>query len=300
MHMNELYQVEFKSLRKNYFVNGRNLNLGIGDAVIVEADNGEDLGIVSKNDAMIDPDARKKKREYKNIKRIVQEYDKRKLAENREREERALKDVVVRVDKHGLKMKLVEAEYQFDRAKLTFYFTAEKRVDFRALVKDLAADYKTRIELRQIGVRDEAKRVDGYGPCGRKLCCSGFLTQFNPITTQFAKTQHLPLNPSKLSGLCGRLKCCLAYENDFYEQAQKMFPKVEDRIEFPDQGVGVVRNIDILNNKVHLKFERTDEWQTMTLDEIANILNIDLSDVPGCGNKDGCGSCGTHDKKGKK
>ena len=165
-------------------------------------------------------------------------------------------------------MKLVDVEYQFDGNKITFYFTAEKRVDFRELVKELASTYRVRIELRQIGVRDEAKRLSGYSVCGRRLCCTTFLKNFEPITTQFAKDQLMPLNPQKLSGVCGRLMCCLNYERDFYLNELKKYPPIDSIISTP-KGKGTVEKIDVFREEVIVRFQN-NEWEKFKLDQIGN------------------------------
>ena len=155
--------------------------------------------------------------------------------------------------RHGLNMKFVDCEFQFDSGKITFYFTSDNRVDFRELVRELANQYKTRIELRQIGVRDEARRMGGYGVCGRPLCCSCWIKEFRPITTKAAKDQNLPLNASKLAGVCGRLKCCLMYEREFYNQAIAQYPQLAKPIT-TEKGEGVVANIDIFKEEVVVKY----------------------------------------------
>jgi cell fate regulator YaaT (PSP1 superfamily) len=174
------------------------------------------------------------------------------------------------VEFRGLKMKLVDAEYQFDKGKLTFYFTAESRVDFRELVKDLSAHFRTRIELRQIGVRDETKKFGGYGPCGRPLCCATFLNEFESISTQYIQIQNLAVNPIKLSGVCGRLMCCLAYEYPMYKELAEKYPRVKDKINTPE-GEAEVIAIDYIQEIMTLRFpdERYKpitfrEWRKMT------------------------------------
>ncbi|HDK36027.1 MAG TPA: stage 0 sporulation protein, partial [Bacteroidetes bacterium] len=242
----------------------------VGDYAIVEADRGEDLGIILQVGILaflkgIDDEAGLRKILRKPNKEDLDWYN-----ENRALEKDAFEVCKEKILEHRLIMKLVDVEYQFDRNKLTFYFTAERRVDFRELVKDLAAIYRTRIELRQIGVRDEARRLGGYGPCGRQLCCTSFLHEFDPVTTQFAKEQNLPLNPTKLSGVCGRLKCCLRFEREFYQESNQRFPDVGSRIQIPD-GLGVVERIDILKEEVYLRIngEGTVRY---SLDEISNLL----------------------------
>lgn len=293
-------QVEFKANRKEFFLNKNNLVIKTGDHVVVQAENGVDVGKVSLTHEQIPQDMIGEK-ELRQFIRVANPDEVTKLVENRNDEEKAKTVVKQRIAKHGLKMKLVDAEYQFDRKKVVFFFTAEKRVDFRSLVKDLAGEFKTRIELRQIGVRDEAKRVDGYGPCGRPLCCSGHLTSFQPISTDFAKEQGLQLNPAKLTGLCGRLKCCLAYERDFYVKTLSQFPGVGAPIK-TKKGRGEIKHVDIIGNKIHVKHHDDDEWETLTLEQVAEILGIDLDQIHkdgiGCSSGgDGCksGKCDTHD-----
>jgi cell fate regulator YaaT (PSP1 superfamily) len=192
-------------------------------------------------------------------------------AEKGEKLEReAFFDCRKRIEEHGLTMKLVDVEYQFDRNKITFYFTSEKRVDFRGLVRDLAGRYRTRIELRQIGVRDEAKRIGGVGVCGRRLCCEAFLREFEPVVTQFAKEQGLSLNPMKLSGSCGRLMCCLLYERDFYAEFAKRFPDAGTVIQTP-QGRKVLKKIDVFEEQALLQLENGKE-EKVSLEELKQYL----------------------------
>jgi len=210
-----LIEVEFKGLRRGFYWNEQDIPLTMRDCVVVEAERGVDIGqvylmgelvhIKRRSRGVVTPDVRK-------VVRKATSEDMLKLNENRRQEAEAALVCRTKILHHNLDMKLVDVEFQFDRNRVTFYFTAEKRVDFRDLVKDLAAYYKTRIELRQIGVRDEAQRLNGIGICGRELCCSTWLMDFKRITTRHAKAQMLPLNPIKLSGQCGRLKCCLLYE----------------------------------------------------------------------------------------
>ncbi|MBL7994704.1 hypothetical protein JNM05_04980 [bacterium] len=290
-------QVEFKALRKEYFDNKHNLNIKLGEHVVVQAESGVDLGKICLTPEKI-PIHEVEGRELRAFVRVANPDEIARLSENRNEEERAKSVVKQKIGEHGLKMKLVDAEYQFDRKRLVFFFTADKRVDFRNLVRDLAGLFKTRIELRQIGVRDEAKRVSGYGPCGKELCCSSHLTEFKPITTDFAKDQGLQLNPTKLTGLCGRLKCCLAYERDFYVNTLSKFPGVGAPIK-TSKGAGEIKHIDIIGNKIFVHHHKDDEWETLTLEDVAKILGINLDDIGGCSvNGDGCssGKCSTHDK----
>jgi len=225
----------------------------VKDLAIVEAEKGEDLGAVNLVNL---PSPGLKLNEGEPLRKVLRKptdgdlikYQANKSAELRAREACRQKIVV-----HNLDMKLVDCEYQLDGNKITFYFTAEKRVDFRELVKDLASEYHTRIELRQIGVRDEAKRLGGYGVCGRELCCSCWIGEFAPITTQAAKEQNLPLNPNKLAGVCGRLKCCLMYERDFYNQAIAQFPHLTKSLK-TEKGEGTIIKIDIFRDTLTVKY----------------------------------------------
>ncbi len=268
--MYDYIEVVFKGERKQIYINPMQFPFKIGDFVIVEADKGEDLGEVNQVGELLT--MKKSDQELKKILRKADESDLKKLAENREKEKVAFGVCQKKIEKHGLKMKLVDVEYQFDGKKITFFFTAERRVDFRELVKDLAAHYRVRIELRQIGVRDEAKRFGGYGICGRKLCCSSFLKEFHPITTQCAKEQFLPLNPQKLSGVCGRLMCCLNYERPYYLEVLAKFPPIDARIQ-TDKGLATIEKVDVFTEEVILKYEN-DEYQRMTAEEIKQFQII--------------------------
>jgi len=266
--MYDYIEVVFKGERKQIYDNPQQFPFKVGDYIIVEADKGEDLGQVNQVGTLLT-----KKKSDEKLKSILRKPDKDDLAKfegNREKEKKAFLVCKEKIEKHGLKMKLVDVEYQFDNNKITFYFTADRRVDFRELVKDLAAEYKVRIELRQIGVRDEARRIGGYGICGRKLCCSAFLKEFEPITTQCAKEQFLPLNPQKLSGVCGRLMCCLNYERKYYLNILEKFPPIESEIKTP-KGVAILEKVDVFTEEAILKYvkeEGSDEYVRVSLDEM--------------------------------
>ncbi len=275
--MLNVIQVEFKANRKEYFLNTDSLEIKKDDYVLVEAEVGLDLGQVRLGHEQIDPQSIEGK-EFRPIIRLALNDDLNTLEENRKEEEKAKDIIRQKIVKFGLKMKLVDAEYQFDRKRLVFYFTAEKRVDFRALVRDLAGEFKTRIELRQIGVRDESKRIDGYGPCGRRVCCSSFLTEFKPVTTESAKDQGLQLNPSKLTGMCGRLKCCLGYERDFYVSTLTRLPRVGTPITTL-HGPGEIIHVDIIRSIILVKHGGEGEVETISLSEAAQFLKIDLSGI---------------------
>ncbi|MBN2001274.1 stage 0 sporulation family protein [candidate division KSB1 bacterium] len=247
-----MIEILFKGERKEIYANPQQFPFIIGDYAIVEAEKGEDLGIVHQLGSMLE--RKKSDAPLRNIIRKPTSSDLDKYRDNRRKEFEAYQLCRRKIGEHGLAMKLVDVEYQFDGNKITFYFTADRRIDFRELVKELASIYKVRIELRQIGVRDEAKRIGGYGSCGRKLCCTTFLKEFEPITTQCAKEQNLPLNPQKLSGLCGRLLCCIMYERDFYREQMEKLPAVETQYQ-TDQGVGTVIDCDVFRETVTLSFD---------------------------------------------
>jgi len=218
----EIVEIKFKSLRKELFLNTRELYLKAGNYCIVDADRGEDIGVIMD---IYTGDGEELEDIEKEVLRHATDADQEKIEEARQRETQALEICQQKVDEHKLPMKLVDVECQFDGNKITFYFTSDKRIDFRELVRDLAAVFKTRIDLRQIGVRDEARRFDGVGMCGRRLCCSTFIKDFEPITLKMAKDQNLPLTPAKISGVCGRLMCCLAFELKEYKDFMKGIPK---------------------------------------------------------------------------
>ncbi len=257
----EILEVSFKGNKKVHFFNPKEIKVKPGDYVIVEADKGIDLGTVNKLGRLVV--LSEIKGEPRNLIRKAVDEDLEKLRNNREKEVQAFIIAREKIKQHKLNMKLVDAEYQYDQNKLTFYFTSEKRVDFRELVKDLASKYRTRIELRQIGVRDEARRLGGLGVCGETICCSTFMKTFAPVTTQYAKEQHLPLNPSKLTGVCGRLKCCLVFEKKFYDAASKNFPPLNSEIT-TSRGRAVVDKIDIFKDLVFLRY-KDDEIEEMPL-----------------------------------
>ncbi len=221
----ETVEVQFKRERKGYYLNKDNLDIKVGDYVVVEVDRGEDLGKVAVIGELADRKHSEKKSSLGKIRRFATQKEIESLEKVSDKEGEAFEICVKKVEEHQLDMKLVDTEWQFDGNKIIFYFTAEKRVDFRQLVKDLAAIFKTRIELKQIGVRDEARRLGGFGRCGYRLCCATFLNEFEPVTLRAAKEQKLSLNPSQISGICGRLMCCLMYERVFYKEQNKKFPK---------------------------------------------------------------------------
>lgn len=244
--------VRLRDFGQAYFYNTVDANIKEGDYVIVEHDRGLDYGqIVSPKDAVPDKES---KDSPKKIIRKAQDNDLKQVEDNRQKAKEAFSSCVKKIAEHKLSMKLVRAEYSFDRSKIVFYFTASGRVDFRDLVKDLAKIFKARIELRQIGVRDEAKIFGGFGPCGRELCCAKFLKDFEPVTIKMAKEEGLPLNPPKISGLCGRLMCCLSFEYETYKMLAKGLPKEGERVHV-QQGKGRVISVNVFNRSASVELE---------------------------------------------
>lgn len=263
----DILELEFKGLRHNFYRNIQQFPFRVGDFAVVQVEKGEDLGRIQR---IFDSWSDGNVEELSEVLRKAAPPDLIHLAENRIQEESAL--IVCRdlSKKRQLDMKVVDVEYQFDHNKITFYFTADQRVDFRELVKDLAQEYRTRIELRQIGVRDEARRVGGCGVCGLQMCCTSFIRAFEPISTQFAKDQGLSLNPTKLSGACGRLKCCLRYEKDQYLDAIKNFPEI-DMVVHTEKGEAKIDKLDIFKNLVYLRYDN-DEWEWLTLEKVNELM----------------------------
>lgn len=245
--MSEIVEVLFKGEVREIFENPGPVILRPGDLVVVQADKGEDMGQVILKGEWVSKKAAEPP--LRKVVRKASHKDLEQRAANGAKEIEAFTVCRDRIEERELKMKLVDVDCRFDGSRITFYFTAEKRVDFRELVKDLASVYRTRIELRQIGVRDEAKRLAGFGSCGRKYCCSTFLTEFEPVTLKMAKDQHLSLSPSKISGACGRLMCCLMYEVDAYRKALNSYPRVGSKIKIGDREVQINR-VDIFREGV--------------------------------------------------
>ncbi|MEW5994519.1 MAG: regulatory iron-sulfur-containing complex subunit RicT, partial [Candidatus Zixiibacteriota bacterium] len=244
--MAELYLVEFKGSRKEFYYNKFHHALSLDDHVIVEAERGEDIGVLVQR---IDKEVDFSGSDHPgSILRPASREDIARAADLRQKESAYKKEIVATIGRHSLPMKVVDVECQFDWNKLTVFFTADHRVDFRELVKDLASQYKTRIELRQIGVRDEARRIGGFGICGQRQCCNAFMRDYAPITTQHAREQNLPLNPAKISGNCGRLLCCLRFECGIYTLVKQMFPPVGTAVK-TRQGEGEIERIDIFNEE---------------------------------------------------
>ena len=261
--------IRFKKAGKIYYFGPNELDIKKGDFVVVETARGIEFGEcvigikeISEED-IVSP--------LKNVLRVADESDIAKHKENKAKEIDALEICTAKIWEHNLQMKLIDVEYTFDNNKVIFYFTADGRVDFRELVKDLATIFKTRIELRQIGVRDEAKMIGGLGPCGRPMCCSSFLGDFTSVSIKMAKEQNLSLNPTKISGICGRLMCCLNYEQSTYEDIRKRLPKVGSIVKLDDVQGEVISN-NTVKESVKIKYRRGDEE---VLEEI-KIDNLEL------------------------
>ncbi len=256
----KIVEVLFKGERRAIYRDRNEIDIKEGEYVIVEAERGQDMGAASTIGALVK--LKRGKGETRSIIRKAVPEDLETLARNKEKEKNAFKVCKEKIREYRLDMKLVDVEMQFDGSKITFYFTAAQRIDFRELVKELASVYRTRIELRQIGVRDEAKRICGLGICGRKQCCSAFLNEFEQITTQMAKDQQLALNPVKISGNCGRLLCCLRYEDSLYLDLFKSFPELGSTIRLAGKR-GTLTFINIFTEKGLLRFEDgSQEWLT--------------------------------------
>lgn len=268
--------VRFKSAGKTYYFDPRDMDISCGDHVIVETSRGMEYGDVVMGRKPLE--AQKFQKPIKGVIRIATEEDERRYRRNKELEKEAYKICLEKIQKHKLEMKLVEVEYTFDGNKILFYFTADGRVDFRELVKDLATVFKTRIELRQIGVRDEAKTLGSIGVCGRGLCCNRFLDDFVPVSIKMAKEQGLSLNPSKISGACGRLMCCLKFEQDTYEELLKNAPRQGAVVKTPD-GSGSVEYVSLLKGYVKVRFD--DENETTLKDfKISDVKPVKRVDAP--------------------
>ncbi len=250
--MKNIIGVRFKKLGKIYFFNPKNLKVRKGDKVIVETAQGEEYGEVMIPNRFVEDD--KIVAPLKKVIRIANYKDHKHYEECRKKEKEAFDVCLKKIKEHKLDMTLTDVEYKFDNSKILFYFTADGRIDFRELVKDLAAIYKTRIELRQIGVRDEVKRIGGNGVCGRELCCCSFLSDFETVSIKMAKEQNMSLNPSKISGNCGRLMCCLKYENDVYEEKLNRLPNIGAIVKTED-GEGEVDSIETLKERVRVKIK---------------------------------------------
>lgn len=254
--MVKVVNVRFRTAGKVYSFSVSDLEIKKGDLCVVETARGMEFGKVVSDPAEKDEDFSTPLRP---VLRIATEEDKENNLKNREKEKEAIRICKEKIRKHELEMKLIDAEYTFDNSKLLFYFTADGRIDFRELVKDLAGVFRTRIELRQIGVRDETKILGGYGPCGRELCCHSYLSDFVPVSIKMAKEQDLSLNPTKISGVCGRLMCCLKNEEETYEDLNRRLPGAGDIVTDTLGEEGVVSEVNVLRQRVKVIFEIDDE-----------------------------------------
>ena len=255
--MKNIIGVRFKKLGKIYFFNPKYLKVEKGDKVIVETAQGEEYGEVLIPNRKIEDE--KILEPLKKVIRIANNKDNKHYEQCKKMEKEAFKVCQEKIKKHKLEMNLIDVECKFDGSKILFYFTAEGRIDFRELVKDLAAIYKTRIELRQIGVRDQVKRIGGNGVCGRELCCCTFLRDFEAVSIKMAKEQNISLNPSKISGNCGRLMCCLKYEDNVYEEKLSRLPHVGAIVKTED-GEGEVDSIETLKERIKVKFQNEEGY----------------------------------------
>lgn len=278
--MVKIIGVRFKSIGKIYYFNPDGLDISLGESVIVETARGIECGEVVIAEREIDESEFSSP--IKPVIRIASSQDFDVIEKNKKREQDAFKICEEKIKKHDLKMNLIDVECTFDNNKILFYFTAESRVDFRELVKDLASVFRTRIELRQIGVRDEAKKLGGLGICGQPFCCSRFLGEFQPVSIKMAKEQSLSLNPTKISGTCGRLMCCLKYEQESYEELLKITPKVGAVVKTAD-GRGVVEEVNLLTGKLRVKMDKTDAVATVDKNDVEVIkdavIRVDKDEI---------------------
>ncbi|MBQ6061181.1 MAG: stage 0 sporulation family protein [Clostridia bacterium] len=273
--MVKIVGIQFQNNGKIHYFDACDLMLKPGDYVVADTAKGLDLGEVVIGIREVEESANAPMRK---IVRIATPQDVQHSSENREKEREAYQTCQKKIAEHQLDMKLVSVEYAFDNSKILFYFTANGRVDFRSLVKDLASVFKMRIELRQIGVRDEAKMLGGLGPCGRPICCGAFLDEFQPVSIKMAKEQNLSLNPTKISGVCGRLMCCLKYEQDHYEQTRKKMPKTGREVSTP-AGTGIVSDLNILKETVSVRITTGDSSEIKEF-PLEDIIRTDAEKTP--------------------
>ena len=271
--------VRFRYAGKVYYFDPVDIKLEQGEMVIVETARGVECGEVVNPAREVDES--EVVAPLKKVMRKATEEDLNQVEENRKKSEEAYQICLEKIQKHNLDMKLIDVEYTFDNNKILFYFTADGRIDFRELVKDLAAVFRTRIELRQIGVRDEAKMMGGLGVCGRSLCCSTHLTEFHPVSIKMAKEQSLSLNPTKISGTCGRLMCCLKYEQEAYEDLLRRIPRVGALVQTP-VGTGSVMYVSLLEEKVKVKLDNNNDpdLKEYHVSEIKLIKDVEKAPEP--------------------
>lgn len=263
--MTEVVGVRFKPAGKIYYFDPDGIELEVGDNVILETTRGIECGQVVVKPKMVTEE--EIVAPLKKIIRKASEVDVKQVEINRAKEKEAFRTCLKKIEEHGLPMKLVDVEYTFDANKIIFYFTADGRIDFRELVKDLASIFRTRIELRQIGVRDEAKMLGGLGTCGRGLCCASFLGEFDPVSIRMAKDQNLSLNPTKISGICGRLMCCLKYESDAYESEKALYPSEGTPVNTP-VGEGKIVSVNILKKTLLIELKESKQLVEFSLPEL--------------------------------
>lgn len=274
--MTEVVSIRFKRQGKIYYFDPGKKKWDVGTDVIVETARGMEYGTVLRtNSTVADEDL---VLPLKPILRVATEADKKQLEENKELEIKAREIALEKIKAHKLAMTLLEVEYTFDRSKILFYFFAEHRIDFRELVKDLAAIFRTRIELRQIGVRDEARIMKCFGTCGRQCCCSTFLLDFKPVTIKMAKDQNLSLNPAKISGACGRLMCCLYYEQSSYEKLWKDTPTRGSLVKMPDGKQGTVIDVNVITGMVKVLNKETDAVASFNKKDVQILKRIQISE----------------------
>ncbi|MBE6861368.1 MAG: stage 0 sporulation protein [Ruminococcus sp.] len=272
--MKEIVGIRFKSGGKVYYFSPGKINAKVGDRAVVETVRGVECGeVVIANRQLEDSEVTSP---LKPIVRLADAADLKTVEKNRLKEQEAFKICEEKIVNRGLKMNLVDVECTFDNNKLLFYFTAENRVDFRELVKDLAAVFRTRIELRQIGVRDEAKILGGLGICGREFCCKGYIGEFQPVSIKMAKEQGLSLNPTKISGTCGRLMCCLKNEQNAYEALLKITPKIGAVVVTPDGDKGRVEDVNLITGKLRVKTEKSEVPVTLDRSEVKLLKDAEI------------------------
>lgn len=255
--MRKIIGIRFRTAGKVYYFDPLDFKIGKGDHVIVETARGIEYGTAVGDIRELEEE--KISQPLKPVIRIATERDDKQQADNKKKEKEAFRICLEKIKKHNLEMKLIDTEYTFDNNKILFYFTADGRIDFRELVKDLASVFKTRIELRQIGVRDETKVLGGIGICGRALCCHTFLSEFAPVSIKMAKEQNLSLNPTKISGVCGRLMCCLKNEEETYEELNRRLPNIGDFVTTDDGLKGEVHSVNVLRQLVKVLVDTGDE-----------------------------------------
>jgi len=272
-------EVRFKNGRKHFYKNTKNLSLSIGDVIAVEGSPGHDVGVISLMGELVKIQLKKKKlnADSEEIKQIYRKASTRDIdiwqaSRNREKEvQRKSRLIILRL---GLKMKLSDVEFQGDGSKATFYYTADERVDFRMLIRELASSFNIRVEMRQVGLRQEAARLGGVGSCGRELCCSTWLTDFRSVSTSSARYQQLSLNPQKLAGQCGKLKCCLNYELDSYLEALKAFPRTDVTLK-TEKGLALFQKMDIFKGMIWYAYkENPINWHPLKAEQVIEIINL--------------------------